>query len=90
MEELKKSRKEVEERLSQIEVEYHVLRKMKYQLDIEIHEMEKEQGSGVGEEGLDCNLLYPPCIKHKEQQTDEVGCNRDQILHENQALKKEL
>ena len=42
MEELKKRRKEEEKRLSQIEEEYHALRKMKCQLDIEIHEMEKE------------------------------------------------
>ena len=52
--------------------------------------MEKERSCGVGEEGLDGNLLYTPYITHTEQQTDEFGCNLDQILHENQALKKEL
>ena len=88
MEELKKSCKEVEERLSQIEEEYRALQKMKRQLDMEMHEMEKERSSGVGEEGLVGDPWYPSHITHTEQQTDDVGCNLDQILLENQSLKK--
>ena len=73
----------MEGRLSEIEEEYRTLRKMKHQLDIEIHEMEKDRNSGVGEEGLDGDLLYPPYIKHTEQQTDmKLDVIFDQIVHE--------
>ena len=65
----------MEEKLSQIEEKYHALRRMKHQLDIEIHEMDKERSRGVGGERLDGNLLYPTYITHTEEQTDEVRCN---------------
>ena len=59
MEELKTSRKEVE-RISQMEEEYHVLCKMKYQLDIEIHEMEKSTAVELGRK--DWIAIF--CIHH--------------------------
>ena len=86
-EELEKRRKEVEERLSEIEEERHILLKLKRRLDMEVYQLENKRSS----EGLEeDDLLYPPYVTHAEQQTEIAGFDLEELLTENELLKKEV
>ena len=86
-EELEKRRKEVEERLPEIEEERHILFKLKRRLDMEVYQLENKRSS----EGLEeDDLLYPPYVTHTEQQTEIAGFDLEELLTENELLKKEV